>query len=329
MTGERAFVDFLRTLNGQAPGRESQVRMFDPVLLTPFFKEMAKKIIFCIWLLLILYSITLSQTPPKNIYPLISTRADVEKLMGYGVNTGANRTLYDLPDKKVRIIYYAMGCDVNQKKQLKLSKDVVLEVKVTPKTQQKTVETILNQDDFIRENLSDNHFLYFSPLRGIMVLTTWKDMLETTDEIYFLPSDSKLSDCLADSLGQDSSLAILNYTGIKETKGDKFDFPPLQVGGFLDEDSTETRTSAQKEFSEKLLKHPNSFGYIILNQKAGAPPQAVVKRRKMLIKKLERLGIRCNRLVFLNGTVGGLGGIQFFIIHRTNELAQKAEPACK
>jgi hypothetical protein len=289
---------------------------------------MVKKITIGIVWILLSGCEAFSQKPPNNLFPLTSTRRDVIKALGEGQVDGVNHVVYSLKDKDIRITYYKSGCTATNEKTLKISPDTVLEVSVIPKNQQKLFQTVISSNLYKRYDLPDGRFLYFNSRDGILVVSRNGDVSEYTEKIYFIPVEPKIPECIVNSFDDNSGLGLLNYAGIKATKNDKFIFPPVKIGLYFEQDSTLSKNEILNEFSKKLFEHKNGIGYIVMFRGQDDSPSVTLRRRNKLLVNLKKRGIVCNKLLLVDGGVGGLPSVSFTVVHKTFVSESKMKTLC-
>jgi hypothetical protein len=151
---------------------------------------------------------------------------------------------------------------------------------------------------------------------------------EYVEKIFFIPPESVLSDCLIDNFDDTSGVGVLNYFGLKSNKGDKFNFPPIKIGMYFEEDEASSKKTILDDFVKKLAEHQNGIGWIVLFSGKNDDKSGLLKRRVLLMDELKHRGITCNRLTFTDGGVGGLPSTMFTIVHKKFLEENKVNPSC-
>jgi hypothetical protein len=270
----------------------------------------------------------LSQTPPAKIYPLISTQADVIKMLGEGRPMYANKFLYNLKDHDVIITYYKTGCSTSEEKELKLQSNPVLEVSTIPKAKQKPQDVITNPSLYQRYNYLGNQFLYFNKRDRILVTGTIYDAEEYVDKIFYLLPDSKAAKCVVDYSDNTSGLTILNNIETNVTTEDKQVFPPKVIGIYFEEDSNARKNSILDEFSSRLTGTQDGIGYVVFFSNKNDKASMILQRRKKLLDYLTKKGISCKKLIFIDGGIGGSAGTDLTVVHKTFGLERNIKTVC-
>lgn len=286
------------------------------------------KIIIYSFVLISLYASTgFAQSLPANIRPLESSRKDVVKTLGDGKER-LTQSMYDLKEERIRFTYYFSGCDLNLEKEMKLIRDAVLEIKVSLKTRKKVSDLIEARSEFDRFSYSDSNVFYVNWREGILVIGKIEGGIEYAQEIRYLPLKIKFPECVLTNLGDDSGLAIINRYEMKDVTDYKMPFAPFEVGGFFEEDSQAAQEWEMKRLADSLRYRENALGYVVLYHGEKDTSSKIFRRRENIRKSLKSQGITCDKLFYWSGSSGGLGGTQFYVVHKSYVAEQKLKPLC-
>lgn len=290
---------------------------------------MGKKIICCTIYILWIVCRAFSQEFPDDIYPMKSTLKDVIEKLGREYSSDQNKIIYNLKNENIVITFYKSGCNRVEKRRLNLPENAILEVEIDVKTNTKRFNTIFNLDHFSKYSLIDDRFLYVNSQTGILVLSKKRDLSEFIQNVYYLPANFKIPKCIASSFDKDhSGLVLLSHTGELSIKDDKLVFPPINIGTYFEKDSPIAKNNLLNDLSEKILEHPNSFGYIMISKGENESSSSISKRQKRLLAYLKRKNINCERIIFAEGDITPLAGVFLSVVHKAFVSENQLKSSC-
>ena len=132
-------------------------------------------------------------TPPtswRGIVPLCSTRADVEKLLGKPISSGASSFVYDTNEEQVTVIYSAGKCVLSGSERWNVPFNVVITIELRPKKPILIQDLLLDPNKYprLQESHPENWFLYRNKEDGVMIETVLFANEEHIDSISYFPT---------------------------------------------------------------------------------------------------------------------------------------------
>jgi hypothetical protein len=282
----------------------------------------------CLFLLLCAL-IGKSQSPPGNIYPIVSNRADVAKAFGMQSDMTDGNPIYDVGNERIAVTFFPGPCD-QRAGGPSITKDTVMELSVTPKERSSMPFAPLSKPDFEQHLLptgSGNGRVFYTDLRnGVLIVAKIDGAVETHERTYFFIPKSKLSDCMIQSLDDTSAIALLNYYGIEKTPNENFDFQPIQAAVFFEEDPRRSKDQMRKAFVYTLRQHKNGYGFLTFYLKKG---ESADTRRRRLMDELIKLGVPCDRIFVSSVSTGESWGMtNLYVVHKKFLGDKNLKSAC-
>lgn len=126
----------------------------------------------------------------RGLVPLMSTRADVERLLGSSKGSLAGSYAYETKEEKVRVVYSEGSCTPSLEGQWNAPVDTVLSVTVFPQTKVLVDSLRLDRRIFSRtqEAHPENWLYYVSAEKGVMVHAEQNNACEEVMSITYRPT---------------------------------------------------------------------------------------------------------------------------------------------
>jgi len=138
----------------------------------------------------------------RGITPLISTRAEVERVLGVPSDSLRQILMYENGTDKVDVLYAGSACEQTEVGRWNVSKDTVLRVKVLPQTTVliKTLKLDRSKYQRIREAHPQNWVHYINQAQGIIINTEIRGGREEVVSLVYEPSSKqKALRCVEDA----------------------------------------------------------------------------------------------------------------------------------
>lgn len=152
----------------------------------------------------------------RGLVPLMSTRADVERLLGSSKGSLADSYLYETKEEKVRVVYSEGSCKPSLEGQWNVPVDTVLSITVFPQIEVLVRSLRLDKKTYSRtqEAHPDNWLYYVSPQSGVMVHAMQNNGCEEVMSITYRPTtkDEGLR-CVKKTLRLQTKSPESNYDG--------------------------------------------------------------------------------------------------------------------
>ncbi len=258
----------------------------------------------------------------SKILPMNSSRETVTKLLGEGQKINESKTVYDLPDQKLIVYYYADSCSEDFLKKYELTKDTVMSVTIFPKKEIK-IDGWEMSKLYRRFELLNGKTAYFQVYDKI-VLTKSREKNEFTEIIYHLPQTLWSDACSRKYLDEDSGINLYDELQNRLEKLRNPHNRAFSTGSYFSSDSISTKKESVQVFCQELNKYPKGVGLVSIFLKETEKQSRYAFYENYLKQQMQRNKCNLSQIKFVKGGVSGKRDetfIYFWVMTENIELS--------